>query len=385
MPRARFIDSAVSSAFAVVFVLGALVSPAAAGPARPSTQTCDGAWKVMWSPNPTKGRAVFESVWADSRTNAWAVGDRAGSEPLIEHYTSTGWHLTPAPTVETNDDLHGVSGESSTNVWAVGESVLKSGVDQTLILHWDGTKWVHAASPEAVGGGPRLEAVSAGPNRPAWAVGYAVNIQPMIWGTVTLEHKDGKWVHVHSPNPDYDNFLYGVRSVSPTLAWAVGDGSGDGGPSYPLIERWNGTSWSALTVPGLTDMEGGLTAVTTPTPSTVLALGWLNIPGVGSGPAAAYYDGSTWSISVSPSDTSELWSVSGDGKGGWWAVGDDTPVDDTLTTIEHGTGDSFSRVTSADPSAEQGLKGVTESAGVSWAVGARSAGTIAHTLVEYEC
>jgi len=383
--RVRPAGPALTLAVGVTFALAVVAPRASAEPVRPSTPSCDGEWNVMWSPNPASGRDVLESVWADSRTNAWAVGDRSGSEPLIEHYTATGWHAVSAPTVETRDDLHGVSGESPTNVWAVGESVLKSGVDQTLIDHYDGTRWTHVASPEAVGGGPRLEAVSAGPNRPAWAVGYAVNIRPMIWGTVILEHKDGKWIHVHSPNPDYDNSLYGVRSVSPTLAWAVGDGDEDGGPSYPLIERWNGTSWSALTIPGLTDMEGGLTAVTTPTASTVLAVGGLSIPGVGAGPAAAYYDGSTWSVSIAPTDTSQVWSASGDGKGGWWAVGDDTPVDSTSTSIEHGTGDTFARATSRDPSANQGLKGVTQSSGVSWAVGARQAGTAAHTLVEYEC
>ena len=38
--------------------------------------------------------------------------------------------------------------------------------------------------------------------------------------------------------------LTGVVDLSPTNAWAVGEGSTSG-----LIEHWNGTAWSAVTLP----------------------------------------------------------------------------------------------------------------------------------------
>lgn len=152
------------------------------------------------------------------------VGDRTGNAGLIEHYTSAGWRVIAAPTVLRDDELYGVSGNSPTNVWAVGESVNSHDIAQTLVLHWDGSKWSGVPSPNTVGLGPRLRAVSAGPNRPAWAVGYASGIPP-IWKTVILEHKDGRWEHVASPNPNNSDLLWGVRSVSPTLAWAVGQTS----------------------------------------------------------------------------------------------------------------------------------------------------------------
>ena len=52
---------------------------------------------------------------------------------------------------------------------------------------------------------------------------------------------------VRSPSPDAgtgDNDLYGVTALSARDAWAIG---GDNGGA--LIEHWNGTRWSATTVP----------------------------------------------------------------------------------------------------------------------------------------
>jgi hypothetical protein len=59
---------------------------------------------------------------------------------------------------------------SSRNVWAVGYYEPAGGLTQTLIEHWDGTKWQVVPSPHA-GGADGLSGVATFPAGVAWAVG----------------------------------------------------------------------------------------------------------------------------------------------------------------------------------------------------------------------
>jgi len=92
---------------------------------------------------------------------------------------------------------------SANNVWAVGSyENLYSQIHHALIEHWNGTKWSIVPSPKA-------------------------------------------------PSYYYDTFLSAVTAISANNVWAVGDTCGipscGGGSSQnysPLIEHWDGTSWS---------------------------------------------------------------------------------------------------------------------------------------------
>ena len=53
-----------------------------------------------------------------------------------------------------------------------------------------------------------------------------------------------------------------------TLAWAVGDAMSDGTTDHPLIERWDGSTWTAVTDPAIVGLQGQLWGLTAPTPST---------------------------------------------------------------------------------------------------------------------
>jgi hypothetical protein len=63
-----------------------------------------------------------------------------------------------------------------------------------------------------------------------------------------VEHWDGTtWTLGHAPHPSgLAAQLTGVDELSPSDVWAVGYSEGDSGVTsdLPLIEQWNGTSWS---------------------------------------------------------------------------------------------------------------------------------------------
>lgn len=82
------------------------------------------------------------------------------------------------------------------------------------------------------------------------------------------------WAIVRGARLAPNNVLNGVVAVSAGLAWAVGiEGFSANGatPGRPVIERWNGRSWSVAQLPSA--WPGGLAAVTASSASDAWALG----------------------------------------------------------------------------------------------------------------
>jgi hypothetical protein len=196
-------------------------------------------------------------VSADSATDAWAVGDygnpttRAG-ETLVLHWNGTSWSKVASPnpggtSVGDDTELYGVSTDSATDAWAVGYyQNPNTGAEETLVLHWNGARWSKVASPNPGGtAGNSLSGVSADSATDAWAVGLYGNTTTGATETLVLHWNGTSWSKVASPNPGGTtsssdvNYLSGVSADSATDAWAVGDYTGG-----TLVVHWNGTNWS---------------------------------------------------------------------------------------------------------------------------------------------
>jgi hypothetical protein len=89
-------------------------------------------------------------------------------------------------------------------------------------LRWNGRKWLHVASPDQGGPGNDnfLSGVTATSDRNAWAVGAAAS--GLVNKTLILSWNGTRWVHVASPDPGSSNDLYGVAASSSSNVWAVG-------------------------------------------------------------------------------------------------------------------------------------------------------------------
>jgi hypothetical protein len=182
------------------------------------------------------------------------------------------------------------------------------------------TDWVIQRPPLPAGVYGALEGVSCTSASACTAVGAMATSQ----GTLTLaERWDGtQWTLQSTPNrPGLNNGLASVSCASATECVAVGSsgiGSSDSGSTtiMPLVERWNGTSWSIQPVPA----PGGVTrslllSVSCPSTSFCVASGDLYDPFVHplSGPAFIdMWDGTRWSQStlVGAKNLAELPSVS---------------------------------------------------------------------------
>jgi hypothetical protein len=229
----------------------------AVGVSNPDTSTSepvavhfDGtSWSVV--PTPTVMQpAGFGGVAAVASNDVWAVGDQTVSskkssmeEPLIEHWDGTSWSVVSSPNLPHGGSLSGVTAISTNDVWAVGRVLDSSGVVvASLVEHWDGTSWSVVSSP-AFNGSDNVSRVSADASNDVWAVGSSPGV---------ILHFDGtSWTRTVLPPALYGGpALFGVAALSPSNVWAVGMVRPQASFGWhPLVEHWDGTSWSQVGSP----------------------------------------------------------------------------------------------------------------------------------------
>jgi hypothetical protein len=229
------------------------------------------------TPNPDVG-GTLAGVSADSRANAWAVGNYSTSTapyvPFIAHWNGTEWRTVPSPNPGLADgtSLHGVSALSPTDAWAVGNDTPSPGTAGAVILHWDGTSWRQVRSPRA--DDPELFAVSAVSATDAWAVGIYSSSKVNTF----IAHWNGtRWIQVPSPSPGSGAILNAVSARSATDAWAVGYYATTASSKLrPLTLHWNGTRWTEVSSPNPVHATGdtGLLGVSTISPDDAWAAGY---------------------------------------------------------------------------------------------------------------
>jgi hypothetical protein len=131
------------------------------------------------------------------------------------------------------------------------------------------------------------------------------------------------WTSMSSPNlTQFDNVLWGTDAVSPTSAWAVGRADTGTVPiNRPVIERWNGTSWSISASP-LPPGGGELRDVDATSSSNAWAVGFTNSTN-GFNTLTERWNGTGWSIVPSPnvSAQSTLLGVKTLSTNDAWAIG----------------------------------------------------------------
>jgi hypothetical protein len=109
------------------------------------------------------------------------------------------------------------------------------------------------------------------------------------------------WSRVPSPGPGSGSQLHAVACVSVTACTAVGSYTTARGVGQPLVESWNGTSWSVVPSPSV---AGGLSGV-----SCVSATACTAVGSSGGSTLVESWNGTSWSVvpSPNPSPASSSW------------------------------------------------------------------------------
>ncbi|HLX39872.1 MAG TPA: hypothetical protein VKR42_05040 [Ktedonobacteraceae bacterium] len=229
-------------------------------------------WKMITNP----GKGTLLGVTAISASDIWAVGTSNGGT-LIEHWNGTNWSIVPSPAIispaSTTYTLASVTAISAKDVWAVGYIYTVSGpnyTNQTLIEHWNGSKWkiVQSLNRTTQDTLTSVTAVSAGN---VWAVGIS-GLHPTQ--TLTENWNGSQWSIVASSNPSgIQSYFKGAVAVSASNVWAVG-GYLPSSTLEPLIEQWNGTQWNVVPSPTVGTRDNELDGVAATSDNHVWAVGY---------------------------------------------------------------------------------------------------------------
>jgi hypothetical protein len=230
-----------------------------------------------------------------------------------------------------------------------------------------GATWTNVAS-QAVGSGSALGDADALSTTSAWAVGGN--------GDGIVERYDGtRWSAVATPSmlsgPTSWAMLNGVDAVSATSAVAVGEANG-----VAAALRWNGSSWTKVPVATPSGSSSALNDVKAFSASDAWAVGRI-APTFNGLTLIERWQGSSWTQVASPSPGTRdntLTDVAGSAPNDVWAVGysRDLPYGNRArhSLIEHYDGRAWSRVPSPDIDTQTVLYGVAAlSSTNAWAVG----------------
>ncbi|HEY1253071.1 MAG TPA: hypothetical protein VGH97_17960 [Thermoanaerobaculia bacterium] len=240
-------------------------------------------WGIVDSPNPTMpggGESTNElyGVGVAGPNDVWVVGKTADfttSQSLILHWDGLEWTDFSTPDNGDGGWLTAIEVVAPDDIWAVGFDIVDF-IQVNLIKHWDGQHWTNVDAPNV---GPfvnQLQSVSATSKDDVWAVGYhlAVFGVDQVNQTSILHWNGTAWSVVDSPNrSERNNYLFGVVGQAAGRAWAVGFWD-NGVQLLTLIEHWDGLTWNViLASPNASDAINELTGVVSVGPDEAWAVG----------------------------------------------------------------------------------------------------------------
>lgn len=302
------------------------------------TPICNPSWQTVTSPNPSATTNYLFAIAAVSANDVWAVGSynlsTGGIRTLALHWDGSQWSQASSPNPNPNSSsglniLLGVEANSANDVWAVGYTGGATGAYVTLVEHWDGNQWIVVPSPSIGTLDNYLYSISSISPTDVWAVGYYLeNVGGQAFRRTLVEHYDGsQWTIITSPNIGSNlNQLNDISAIATNDVWAVGsywDTSVQG--LRALVEHWNGVQWSLVPSAHPPNALGSsFNGISGTFADDVWAVGSYGISsGVGN-TLVEHWDGTQWSIVNSPNlgpRSNQLFDVSALSSSDVWAVG----------------------------------------------------------------
>src|SRR5579872_5174797 len=228
---------------------------------------------------PGRCLAVGKAIDTDVIFNTGMVRDANGW-----HMASPRWNTFGGDAVQGINSLNGVSCNSASSCWAVGNSGFggskSGGANETF--QWTGEKWRKGSAPspgntKTYGSGPSLQAVACASRNECWAAGFVYSPngqkrdQILGWTgsgwNVAFVGPGGM-----SPPAPGDWSLAGASCVSSTDCWAVGDS-----PKGNQIVRMDRQGWRLRAAPnpsGIPVASTHLTGIACTTAGRCWAVGY---------------------------------------------------------------------------------------------------------------
>jgi hypothetical protein len=257
--------------------------------------------------------ASFAGIDARSADDVWVVGTKFGAEyapntvgndTLIEHWNGTRWSVLPSPNATRRGNwLNGVAALSTSNVWATGYSEDATGGPKTMTLHWDGAAWAIVPSPNSGSAGSVLWGAGTDGASGVWAFGHSWDDSNAQLEALYMRWNGKAWQIVPPPRGRASHLTPGALDGSASNdVWAVGS---DATGSF-LIARWDGSIWRAVKAElpsGIEDANLALHDVVAPSADEAWAVGGYQLTSragtlhlVEYHPVLEHWDGSQWRL-----------------------------------------------------------------------------------------
>jgi hypothetical protein len=345
---------------------------------------------VAGVPEPGTG-SVLTGVSCLAAGNCWAVGfyNPSASETELNeilHWNGATWSQVSAPNpggtaTGAVNQLFNVRCTAATNCWAVG-NYTASGADLNQVLHWNGTKWSLAVSPDpggtASGDISQLFDAVCRTAANCWAVGDDGSAISQLANQV-LHWNGARWSPVATPEPGGTsanalNELFSIRCPASGTCLATGYYGTFASPAIIANQAllWNGTAWTQLTTPnpGGTTADGDTNALfglgCTSASNCWAAGTWGTSAGTFN--EALHWNGATWSLVSTPDPggvgeaLNQLNAVTCTAATNCWAVGfAGTDTLNLLTQALHWDGGTWSQVSTPDPAGRSNVENELES------------------------
>ncbi len=190
-------------------------------------------WLQVPSPSPgaySNSLSDVTVVPGSGGSDAWAVGDFKDLSTdklssLLERWNGTTWSVVPSLNIGgVDNEPFRITAISANDVWAAGYTVgpAPAYLNQNLVLHWDGTSWSISPIVQVGTGNNELLGVEGTSSSDVYVVGEYINVssQPQA----LMEHWNGSaWSVVPSvPSPGLGAALTEMAIISPSNMWTVG-------------------------------------------------------------------------------------------------------------------------------------------------------------------
>ncbi|WP_399933486.1 hypothetical protein [Streptomyces kanamyceticus] len=287
----------VTAALAAALTLSTLMASAAA-----ETRS---SWQHVPVPAQVRPQAGLNEAVAFGPDRAWAVGtDAVGREapgfPLMLRWDGTAWQRQSLPGDGRQGELLSIAATSPTSAWTVGRDTDGG----ARLLRFDGSTWHETRPPRGVA----LTKVVAGGGE-TWLIGSRDGAQVLL-------RRDGRdWQEVPAP----PGAVYGLHVKAADDVWAAGETN-----SGAAVSHWDGQAWEQTIVSGFPRSAVG--SVLAVSKTEVWAGGTSGFVGGPVGkpipPLLARWDGQTWSRVTMPTDFGSVSSLtpSASGELAWVAV-----------------------------------------------------------------
>jgi hypothetical protein len=250
-------------------------------------------WKVVATPASPTG--LLNDVACSSASACTAVG--AGGQTLALRWNGSAW---ASQTIPDLGELHGVACPTASSCVTVG--VGNQSPRWATSATWNGSSWVVRSVPHPTPAvASTLYSVSCSASNACTGVGYWLTSSHLAKGFI-VRWDGATWTTQARAKPSAaDQFTFrGVTCLSATSCTAVGFSSLGTGPHAPLVESWNGSTWTIQATPapaGSTDTY--LDDISCSSASACTAAGDWNNAGANV-PLVERWDGSSWGLQTVP-------------------------------------------------------------------------------------